>query len=189
MKNNGRYLLIVLILASLLMCAGCSSGSTKTADESSGNAASGAVTEQATGDSSADAVTEEQPEVSNQDVQVKTSYGELYYPYGFEEIVNYEQEESGDAESYVFYAVLENSRVKVYTITFSNTGLSDRGDLLGTVADDSGKTVNVYLLPEDEIVNDSMSDEDKDTVYTAQETLNDVVNSLHDWNSFTAPAE
>lgn len=120
----------------------------------------------------------------NEDIKVETTYGVLSYPYGFEEIVDCVKEEAGDVEKYIFYAVVNEEKIKVYTITFSEESLNDSGEILGTIQSSSDAPVNVYFLPENEIVNDDMTDDDKNTVYAAQETANDIIASLNDLSEF-----
>jgi len=121
---------------------------------------------------------------NNEMVTVDTSYGEVEYPAGYEEIVSAEKTAADDSEEYVFYAMLNGEKIKVYTISFSESEVSDKGELIGTTLNGDGETVKIYLLPEEDIVSDDMPDEDKNLVYAAQETLNDVVASLSNWTDF-----
>ena len=97
-----------------------------------------------------------------------------------------EKEEAGDVEKYIFYAVVNEEKIKVYTITFSEESLNDSGEILGTIQRSSDAPVNVYFLPENEIVNDDMTDDDKNTVYAAQETANDIIASLNNLSEFVS---
>lgn len=121
-----------------------------------------------------------------EDIKIETPYGDLSFPYGFEEIVTWENETEGTADRFVFYAVLDSSKIKVYTISFSTEATSDEGDLLGEIQESSGSLVYVYFLPEDGIVNDEMSNDQKNTVYAAQETVNDVIASMSSIPGYTA---
>lgn len=129
--------------------------------------------------------TDENQAVINENIKIETPYGNLCYPYSFEEIVKYESKNDGDVSSYIFYAALDGQDIKIYTIAFSGKNLNDAGAVLGTVKDASGNTVYVYFAPEDEIVNDGMTDGQKNTVYAAQETVNDVIASLNNLSTFT----
>ena len=161
-KKNKLTIVSVLAIVVLLMLTACG-GHDK--DESTGSE----------GTRSAD---------KNEVVSVETSYGEVEYPIGYEEIVSSEQTTDDNAEEYIFYAVLNGEKIKVYTICFSAEEMSDKGDLIGTTTNEDGDTVNIYLLPEEDIVDDDMSDDDKNLIYAAQETLNDVVSSISNWPDY-----
>ena len=150
---------IIMLFALLMVFSGCSSEETK----DSGNAVQKA-----------------------EDIKIETPYGALSFPYGFEEIVTWENETDEIADRFIFYAVLDSSKIKVYTISFSTETTTDEGDLLGEIQDSSGSSVYVYFLPENEIVNDEMSNDQKNTVYTAQETVNDVIASMSSIPGYTA---
>ena len=121
---------------------------------------------------------------SNQDISVDTPYGKLVYPYSVEEILTTESNKADDTDSYIFDAVFDENKIKVFTIYFSKSDHTDEGDLIGTTKDKDGNNINVYLKPESNIVNEEMSDDEKDIIYTAQETLNDVVTSLEKWPDY-----
>lgn len=150
---------IIMLFALLMVFSGCSSEETK----DSGNAVQKA-----------------------EDIKIETPYGALIFPYGFEEIVTWENETDEIADRFIFYAVLDSSKIKVYTISFSTETTTDEGDLLGEIQDSSGSSVYVYFLPENEIVNDEMSNDQKNTVYAAQETVNDVIASMSSIPGYTA---
>ena len=123
---------------------------------------------------------------ANEDIAVETSYGSLKYPYALEEIVKCERQDTDGLESYIFSAVLDGSEIKVYTINFAASERAKLGDPLGTVQDSAGNSVYVYFQVEDDIVNDNMTVDQKNTVYAAQETVNDVISSMKDFATFAA---
>ena len=108
----------------------------------------------------------------------------MVYPYSVEEILTTESNKDDDTDSYIFDAVFDENKIKVFTIYFSKSDHTDEGDLIGTTKDKDGNNINVYLKPESNIVNEEMSDDEKDIIYTAQETLNDVVTSLEKWPDY-----
>lgn len=123
-----------------------------------------------------------------EDIQIETPYGNLGYPYGFEEIVTWENQKDDTADRYIFYAVVDDEIIEVYDLSFAEQVLEDEESLLGKIQDPSGSTVYVYFSAEDEIVNDGMTEDQKNTVYAAQETVNDIISSLNDIPEFT-PSE
>ena len=123
-----------------------------------------------------------------EDVQIETPYGNLSYPYGFEEIVTWENKKDDTVDRYIFYAVVDDETIEVYDLTFAKQVLEGEESLLGKIQDASGSMVYVYFSAEDEIVNDGMTEDQKNTVYAAQETVNDIISSLNDIPEFT-PSE
>lgn len=174
-----RVLFLVLVL-SLAMFSGC--GSTKSDDETISDTKKAAVNTETD-------ETEEEQSTGNEDVQIGTPYGNLSYPYGFEEIVKSVEVEKDDVQSYEFYAVVNEQEIKVYTISFSVSAQENSGDLLGTVQDNKGETVNVYCCPEENIIADGTSEDDQNTIYTAQETVNDVIASLKNFSGFQSVSD
>ncbi len=116
-------------------------------------------------------------------ILVETPYGNLSYPYTFEEILTWENEDDADVVRYVFYAIVDDERIAVFDISFTDQALGN-ANFLGEIKNDDGTAVNVYFTAYDEIVIDGMTDDQKNIVYTAQETVNDVISSLYNISSF-----
>lgn len=176
MINSIRKAPFQIVLVSMLCClvfalSGCTSA------PSAGGNSSSEVSQDAGSAAAGD-------ETVSDVVEIKTNYGTLSYPIGFEEIVTFEESDNDGVQSYEFSAVLNDEQIKVYTISFSQDVREDLGELLGTIDGDDGETVNVYFAPVEDIVNDKMSEDDQNTVYAAQETVNDVIASLHENKSF-----
>ena len=137
------------------------------------------VTDNQSTEASSVAVSGSTEPVGNSDsVIIETSYGNLSYPVAFEEIINYEKSDSDDAELYSFYAVLEDREIKVYDIIFSEKKPESEKYLIGTVSDDSDNPVFVSFEPVAEIIDEDMDEDDEEIVYSAQETVNDVIDSI-----------
>ena len=160
-RNLILRIVALMLMATLLLCAGCTPKSEPAP--------------------SPDAST--LPPPVNEDMQVETPYCDLTIPFAFSELVAVERAQGEDADSYVFYAVLENRSVPVYTIHFIPGDGTMPGELFGTLKTDDG---TVRVLYEAFDPDESLQGDDLESFYTAQETINDVFTSLQAASGFTA---
>lgn len=111
-------------------------------------------------------------------VIVVTTYGTVKYPYAFSDLISVEAETFADHAALDFLAEIEGEKHKLYTLTFH----VEEGMVVGTLEID-GET---YLVTAQFHGAAGLSDDSMVTFYAAQETFNDVVNSLSDNEGFTA---
>ena len=164
-RNLILRIVALMLMATLLLCAGCTKKTTP--------APSAAPSPEAS----------TLPPPVNEDMKVETPYCDLTIPFAFSELVAAERAQSEEADSYVFYAVLENRSVPVYTIHFIPGDGEMPGELFGTLKTDDG---NVRVLYEAFDPDASLEGDDLESFYTAQETINDVFSSLQAAPGFTA---
>ena len=162
-RNLMIRVLALLLTAVLLLCAGCAGKQTP-----SGSAPDGDGTGL--------------PAPVNEDVQIETPYCTLTIPFAFSELVAVEHTENEAGDSYVFSAQLEERSVEVYTIQFLK-GDADQGELFGTISTKDGSVSVTYTAAEPD---DTLQGEDLEAFYTAQETINDVFQSIQGASGFTA---
>lgn len=156
--------LALLLTAMLLLCAGCAGKQTPSGSEPDGDGAG-------------------LPAPSNEDVQIETPYCTLTIPFAFSELVAVEHTENEAGDSYVFSAQLEERSVEVYTIRFLRGDAADQGELFGTISTKDGSISVTYTAKEPE---DTLQGDDLEAYYTAQETINDVFQSIQGASGFTA---
>lgn len=161
-RNFIVRVLAVLLMAALLLCAGCSKKTPPTPSAAPG------------GDSGLS-------EPVNEDVQIETPYCTMTIPFAFTDLVAVEHTEGDNMDSYAFSVQLEDRSVPVYTIHFVK-GSADQGELFGTLKTDDG---DVQITFEANDPDESLQGEDLEAFYTAQETINDVFQSLQAVSGFT----
>ncbi len=156
---------ISLLLLMVFALVGCSDNSTNEKEQNSEKEESASVLQE------------------NEDILIETTYGNLSIPYGFEEIITWDEENADGIDKYVFYAVLEDEKIPVYDIEFTEQSLSDL-NYLGQIEASDGSIVNVYFDGYEDIIQEDMTEDQADIVYTAQETVNDVISSLNEISTF-----
>lgn len=164
-RNLTLRITALVLIATLLLCAGCTK---KTEPAPSAAPSPEAST---------------LPPPVNEDMKIETPYATMTIPYAFSELVSVQRAETETADSYVFYAVLEDRSVPVYTIHFIPGDGEMPGDLFGTLKTDDG---DVRVLYEAFSADESLTGDDLEAFYTAQETINDVFTSLQAASGFTA---
>ena len=119
-------------------------------------------------------VSREAEVVIAEDLVIETPYGNLYYPGEWKDSLVVEQEN----ESVHFYANINEKKVKLFTLEF---GVEDSA--IAYVLNDNNNKVSVGIRMEELMLDDNWSDEDKNTVYTMQESVNDLLEKLELANS------
>jgi len=114
-------------------------------------------------------------------ILVDTTYATVRYPYMFSDIMNVEAETYQDCAELVFTAEIDGKVFELYTLTFNG----EEGMPVGTLRID-GET---YVVTAQFHEVRGVSDDTAVTVHAAQDTLNDVVNSLSENEGFTAVTE
>lgn len=109
---------------------------------------------------------------------VETTYGTVKYPYAFSDLINVEAKTFKDYAVLEFSAAIDDTDYKLYTLFFNGEADMPIGKILV-----DGKTYAVTAQFHDV---SGISDDDMVTFYAAQETFNDVVNSLSANEGFTA---
>ena len=161
-RNLMIRILALMLMATLLRCAGCTN---KQPEETT-------PPEEST-----------LPAPTNEDMQIETPYCTMTIPFAFSELVAVQRAESTVADSYVFSAVLEDRSVPVYTIHFIPGDGEMPGELFGSLTTDDGAVRVVYEAFDPD---ESLQGEDLEAFYTAQETINDVFQSLQAASGFSA---
>ncbi len=111
-------------------------------------------------------------------VLVNTTYVTVKYPYAFSDIMSVEAQTFEDYAVLEFGAIIHDTTHKVYTLFFNG----EEGMPVGTLQLD-GETYVVTAQFHDV---SGMNEDSMITYYAAQETFNDVVNSLSENEGFTA---
>ena len=111
-------------------------------------------------------------------VLVSTTYVAVKYPYAFSDIVSVETETFEDYAVLEFGAIIGDATHKAYSLIFNG----EEGMPVGTLQHD-GETYVITVQFHDA---DGVGEENMATFYAAQETFNDVVNSLSENKGFTA---
>ena len=114
-------------------------------------------------------------EANNTDeVFVNTKYGDIKYPYAFSDVIKVQ--EMDDGNSYLLVAETEEFSAEIYSVCFA----AKDGVYVGKTSSNVTVSLEVYDTPE-EIDENLMN-----TFYAAQETLNDVIISIYEWDGFEA---
>lgn len=161
--------IVIILSAVLLFCfTGCSA--VHTAEDAASDSVSVSVTEAMTKASG---------------VAIATDYGTMSFPVSFEDIVIWEQEDTENGAVYTFYAVLnsgeedeEKKTAEVYSVIFETEEPRENDYFIGTLPDNAGGKIYVRFDPVEDIITDDMTEEDEELVYSAQETVNDIVESV-----------
>lgn len=106
------------------------------------------------------------------EVIVETPYCAVSYPSAFSDVVRVNTCQSGGGNGLEFRAEVAGKNLLLYTLWFG----SDLGDALGTLEIADGDAIRVsidMIAPPADLI-----DSDLDTFYAAQETINDVIQSL-----------
>ena len=111
-------------------------------------------------------------------VLVVTTYGTVKYPYAFSDLISVEAETFENHAVLEFGAMIDGTVHKLYTLIFNG----EEGTMVGTLPVD-GETYVVTVQFHDA---SGIGDNSMVTFYAAQETFNDVVNSLSENEGFTA---
>ena len=111
-------------------------------------------------------------------VLVNTTYVTVKYPYAFSDLMSVEAETFEDYAVLEFGAIINDTTHKVYTLYFNG----EEGMPLGTL-ERNGETYVVTAQFHDA---SGVSEDNMITFFAAQETFNDVVNSLSENEGFTA---
>ena len=111
-------------------------------------------------------------------VIVDTTYVTVKYPYAFSDLMSVEAETFEDHAALEFGAVIAETTYKAYTLYFDG----EEGMPVGTLQLD-GET---YVVTAQFHEVSGVGKDDMTTFYAAQETFNDVVNSLSENEGFTA---
>ena len=114
----------------------------------------------------------------NDTVLVETTYGTVRYPYAFSDILSVESENRGDHAVLEFNAAIDGETHKLYTLYFN----SEEGMPVGILRIDN----KTYVVSAEFHDANGISDLNMATFYAAQETFNDVVNSLSENENFKA---
>lgn len=109
---------------------------------------------------------------STEPVEVETSKYRLTYSADFADIVEVREQEGESGPDLVFYARLSGSNVVVYTLHYN----SDVGNLVFERADAAGNSVPFAIVTSECPL--SAVDNDEMIFYMAQETLNEIAESL-----------
>lgn len=111
-------------------------------------------------------------------VLVNTTYVTVNYPYAFSDIVSVEAQTFEDSAVLEFGAIIHDTTHKAYALFFNG----EEGMPVGTLLLD-GET---YVVTAQFYDASGISEDSMITFYAAQETFNDVVNSLSENEGFTA---
>lgn len=184
-----RSILALALLAAMVLCSGCTENKTGTSAfpvESTTPASLQTTNAQEITDS-VSTETEAPAESTlplpvNEDMTIETPYCAMSIPYAFSELVSVEENKTATAASYTFRAELENEPVPVYTIHFVPTASETEGNAFGTLKTDDGQ---IRVLFEAYEPDESLSEDDLESFYSAQETINDVFQSLRELPGFT----
>ena len=113
---------------------------------------------------------------------VTTSYGRLYFPFAFSDVIRVCTAEQTEPETLLFSAYLEETEYPLFSIVFG----SAEGIPVGTLTPEDGTALSVtaHIFSADEGMEPGM----QQTFYAAQESVNDVIGSLADIEGFV-PAQ
>ena len=190
MQSLKRFILALLLLSAMIICVGCNTNhnsETPTFKTES----TGAST---TPTSTAPEITETDPPDTeettestfplpeNEDMMIETPYCTLSIPYAFSELVSVEENNEDSVVSYTFRAELETEPVPVYTVYFVPSGIEKEGIAFGVLKTDDEE---ISILFEAYEPDKSLSEEDLESFYSAQETINDVFQSLREAPGFS----
>lgn len=179
-SRDKKYLVIICALVAMLLVvvAGViiafgNNGEDSEKDRESGNGI--LITEENTGSENENGQSSEGNNERNDDVltegfEVETPCGTVYYPEEWAEILKVENVEENGGESIKFYAAVEGKE-KVHLFDF-NFGIP-KGEKLGT-AEAGGKIFEVYLEVFEPEFSGDWSDDEKNSVYSMQEALNNI---------------
>lgn len=120
-------------------------------------------------------------EEQGENVVLTTEYGTLQYPAAFSDVVVVKAMEHGEGRALEFYGRIADQELPLFTIWFGY----DHGDLIGTLVEEDGTGVEVYL----EIfeLEETLAEGDQNTYYAAQEIVNTVLASCMENARFSAP--
>ena len=163
-RNLMIRILALTLMATMLLCAGCS-------HKSGPDAPAASDPEETT-----------RPASENEDVQIETSYADLEIPYAFSDLVSVERVEGENFDSYVFSANLEDRSVEVYAINFVRGEDAMPGEYFGTLKTADGDVQVTFTAADPD---ESLQGEDLEAFYSAQETINDVFASIQATEGFT----
>ena len=166
MKHK-RLIVITLILCLLLFsaCGSSPSGTSNTEDAAS------SLPDIKTDDSENPADTET---AENAMLRIETDYGTLEYPAQYQAQLKTETEQRGEALTVHFRAEISGGVYELFTVTIA----PDEGDSIGVIRDADGKERNVFVEVF-ELDVDSLSPEDRDTLFSMQEGVNDLIDALN----------
>lgn len=119
----------------------------------------------------------------NDVVEIETKYCKLYFPseYANNIVIKYSEDFGYKAE---FYGSLEGKEeVHLFNICFN----SDDGFLYGYIKNENDNVINISVESWELEFDESWSQNDKDTIYVLQESLNYVINNLNKNKNYVNP--
>lgn len=110
---------------------------------------------------------------------VKTPYGKLEYPSEFEDEIEFKISESKKCYTIDAFTEKRGKKIKLYSLYFGEA----EGDYIGKISS-KGEEVEVYA----KIYNQeqaSFSSSEMDEIYTAMETINNLIDSVESMSDFS----
>lgn len=104
------------------------------------------------------------------DLAIETSYGNLSFPGEWKDSVTVQQEDN----SVLFYANVNEQTIKLFAVEFG----VDADSAIGSVLDSNNENVTVGIMMEELNLDNSWSDEEKNMLYTMQESINHVLDNI-----------
>lgn len=122
-------------------------------------------------------------EEQGESVVVITNLCRVKYPYAFSDLIQVEQINSDEKVALRFYAVINGKRAELYELAFGGQGNLQVGALMRpNVAEPMLVYAEIFAAPSD------LKEDERIAFIAAQETFNDVVNSLQDNEMFVPMA-
>ena len=104
------------------------------------------------------------------DLAIETSYGNLSFPGEWKDSVTVQQEDN----SVLFYANVNEQTIKLFAVEFG----VDEDSAIGSMLDTNNESVTVGISMEEINLDNSWSDEEKNMLYTMQESINHVLDNI-----------
>lgn len=110
----------------------------------------------------------------DEDVVVRTSYGDLHYPGRWQEYVIIRQEQKGNTIVVVFETQSDDETYELFKIFIGD----DCGVVVGSLTDNDGVQRNVYLQVEELPADSKLTESEQTRLYAMQEDLNYLLDNL-----------
>ena len=106
---------------------------------------------------------------------LKTIYGDIKIPYAFSDVIESRKITTDADTEFIFSVNVDGYSMDAYKITFGTA----KDNLIGVVNEDIAVSVEIFSLDKNSIK------DSEQTFYAAQETINDAIGSIYEWEKFT----
>ena len=113
-------------------------------------------------------------QLDEENMLIETMYGNIKYPYAFSDLIRVNRVENKGSVKITFSVTTDDFSAEIYEVSFGEGTGMKLGAINGTHV-----FVNIVELQQ------NITENEKNIFYAAQETVNDVIASIMQWENFT----